>query len=529
MHWFDVLFPQIEVFLRGKAVVHCSAGLSVSGLQHVGRLRGEVVLTNSISEELRAKGKDVTQYLVLYTQDPWKGTEGQISQFPRDEGRDYINWRLKDVPDPFECHSSWVDHYWEDFGGYMERFAPEVKLQRTGDVYSDGDMRRIVLEFVGKSERVRPIINKYRGTRKYPEGWIPFDAFCTECNTIGTAETRKITDDGEVHYLCRGGHEGVSRMEDGKLNWRLEWPALWKLLQVDVEAFGKDHATPGGSRDSCKEIARELIDMLPPFGIPYEWVGIQSRGKDMGDMSSSGFLGFTPKDWLEIAEPEVLRYVYLFNSTSKRIVLDLSKVDSYYDRYDEAERLFFEDKDDDRARAYELSRLEEPPSSVPFQIPYRHASLLAQAAPPEDLVDWAIERLRDTGVLTTELSQKEREQVARRLALSRNWTQKYAPEDLRIDVLRDIRSVEDKLEYVDREALRKFRDSVSSIPWTEEELKNVMVRLTKSGELPVKTNRFFRSLYLVFLGKEKGPRAAPFLSVLDRDFVLGRLEEVSSQ
>jgi lysyl-tRNA synthetase class 1 len=230
-----------------------------------------------------------------------------------------------------------------------------------------------------------------------------------------------------------------------------------------------------------------------------------------------------------VGEPEVLRYVYLFNSTSKRIVLDLSKVDSYHDRYDEAERLFFEDGDVDRARAYDLSRLEKAPSSMPFRIPYRHASLLAQTGPPEDLVDWAIERLRDTGVLGTELNDEEREQVARRLMLSRNWTRKYAPEELRIDVLKDIHPIEDKLERTDREALGKFRESLSDIRWTEEELKNAMTRLTKSGELPVKTRRFFVSLYLVFLGKERGPRAAPFLSVLDRDFVLGRLEEVSSQ
>ncbi|MFQ5909322.1 MAG: lysine--tRNA ligase [Thermoplasmata archaeon] len=529
MHWLDVLLPQIKEFLRGKDVINCSAGLSVSGLQHVGRLRGEVVLTNSISRELRAKGKDVTQYLVLYTQDPWKGTEGQLSQFPGDEGGNYVNWRLKDVPDPLGCHSSWVEHYWEDFGGCMDSFAPGVVLERTGDVYGREEMRRIVHDLVGRSDAVRPLINKYRGERKYPEGWIPFDAFCEECNTIGTAETKEVADNGEVHHACKQGHEGVSRLEDGKLNWRLEWPALWKLLKVDVEAFGKDHATPGGSRDSCKEIAREIMDMLPPFGIPYEWVGMQSQGKDLGDMSSSGFLGFTPREWLEIGEPEVLRYVYLFNSTAKRIVFDLSRVDSYHNRYDEAEGLFFEGKDNERARAYELSRLDGTRPSAPFRIPYRHASLLAQVAPSEDPVDWAIERLRSTGVLTTELDEEEREQVGRRLALSRNWTQEYAPEDLRIDILSDIRSVRDRLENVDIEALGKFRDSVSSIPWTEEELKNVMVRLTKGGELPVKTSRFFRSLYLVFLGMERGPRAAPFLSVLDRDFVLGRLEEVSSQ
>jgi lysyl-tRNA synthetase class 1 len=529
MHWLDVLLPQVEEFLRGKDVVHCSAGLSVSGLQHVGRLRGEVILTNSISSELRAKGKDVTQYLVLYTQDPWKGTEGQLSQFSGGDGSDYVNWRLKDVPDPFECHDTWVEHFWEDFGGHMEAFAPGVVLEKTGDVYSNEEMRRIVLELVSKSETVRRLINKYRGERKYPEGWIPFDAFCGECNTIGTADTLSINENGEIKYRCKAGHEGVSRLKEGKLNWRLEWPALWKLLDVDIEAFGKDHATPGGSRDSCKDIARDIMDMLPPFGIPYEWVGIQSQGKDLGDMSSSGFLGFTPKEWLDTGEAEVLRHIYLFSSTSKRIVLDLSKVDIYHDQVDEAERLFFEQSDDERARAYEFSRLEKPPSSVPFRIPYRHASLLSQTGPAEGLVDWSIDRLRDTGVLTTELDDTEKEGLARRLTLSRNWTRRYAPEELRISVLERMDSIEHELDGPDREALGRFRQALSDIPWTEEKLKDAMTSLTRSGELPVKTRRFFESLYLVFLGRERGPRAAPFLSVLGKDFVLERLKEASSQ
>src|SRR2546428_5015874 len=52
-----------------------------------------------------------------------------------------------------------------------------------------------------------------------------------------------------------------------------------------------------------------------------------------------------------------------------------------------------------------------------------------------------------------------------------------------------------------------------------------MVSLTKKGGLPVETGRFFRDLYLVLLGSEKGPRAAPFLAVLEKDWVLRRRSE----
>src|SRR5256885_3493761 len=123
----------------------------------------------------------------------------------------------------------------------------------------------------------------------------------------------------------------------------LEWPALWKVYHVDIEPFGKDHATPGGSRDSCKEIAESIMHFRAPMGIPYEWVGISDRGKDLGDMGSSDFLGLSPVQWVEVADPEVLRYIYAYNPIFRRIVLDLYRVDTYYDVYDRAEDLFYAD------------------------------------------------------------------------------------------------------------------------------------------------------------------------------------------
>jgi len=48
MHWFETLLSRILKAKPQQKLV-CSAGLSVSGLQHVGRLRGEVILANTIA------------------------------------------------------------------------------------------------------------------------------------------------------------------------------------------------------------------------------------------------------------------------------------------------------------------------------------------------------------------------------------------------------------------------------------------------------------------------------------------------
>ena len=79
----------------------------------------------------------------------------------------------------------------------------------------------------------------------------------------------------------------------------------------------------------------------------------------------------------------------------------------------------------------------------------------------------------------------------------------------------------------DRDALRTFAGRAASARWNEDSIKESMVSLTKSGSLPVETSRFFRDLYLVLLGSEQGPRAAPFLAVLEKDWVLRRLKEAT--
>ena len=508
-----------------------NAGLSVSGLQHVGRLRGEIALSQLLTRSLHEAGRTTSQSLVLYTQDEWKAKPKQVAQFTREDGRKYVGRRLIDVPDPFGCHKDWVDHFWQDFGGVLDRFAPNVRIVTTTESYRNPEMQALVRDLASRAEEVRAVVNKYRARHPYPEGWIPFEAFCENCNTIG-ATTLAISGTTATYRCERCGHEGSSSIEKGKLNWRLEWPALWKVYRVDIEPFGKDHATPGGSRDSCKEIAETVMHFRPPMGIPYEWVGIADRGKDLGDMGSSDFLGFSPAQWVEVGDPEVLRYVYTFNPIFRRIVLDLYRVDAYHDTYDRAENAFYatakQGDEDDQARSYELAQLATPPKKEPFALSYRHAAFLSQISPEKGRLEWCLKRMRDTGMLERKPTAFEQSRIPRRLEQARVWVERYATEN-RVKILEALTpEVKSMLDDKDRGALRTFAERAASAAWTEEAIKDSMVSLTKGGSLAVETSRFFRDLYLALLGSERGPRAAPFLAVLEKDWVVRRLKESSN-
>ena len=531
MHWADELLDEVGAFVKDRKNIVVNSGLSVSGLQHVGRLRGEIVLGNTIGHALQEEGHGVVHGLVLYTQDQWKASARQVAEFKDGSGSKYASWRLIDVPDPHGCHASWVDHYWEDFGDHLDDFAPGVQVVRTSDVYTWPAMKAIVEDLSNRSEEVRELVNRYRARHPYPPGWLPFEPLCLQCNRIGKARAIRVNDRTSVAYECDCGDRGESPIEKGKLNWRLEWPALWKVLRVDIEPFGKDHASPGGSRDSCKEAARVLLGIEPPFGILYEWVGYAEKGVDLGDMDSSDFKGFWPGDWLAVGDAEVLRYIYLVNPISRRILLDLGKVDVYHDLYDAAEWAFYarnrtEDQDN-QARSYELAQLGPLPKELPFQLSYRHAAFLHQISPEANRLEWCLARLNDTGILTQRLTDFETDRVRRRLEQGGIWVERYASENKVVLLDRLPKDVLARLTAEDRESLRIFSREAESVEWREQAIKDAMVALTKGSALPVDTPRFFRNLYLVLLGKEKGPRAAPFLAVLDRKFVFQRLREAA--
>lgn len=529
-HWFDDLLAEAKAYIGEKADLVVNAGLSVSGLQHVGRLRGEINLSHLLARSLREGGRKALQSLVLYTQDEWKGKERQIAQFTNEDGRVYVGRRLIDVPDPEGCHANWVEHFWRDFGGVLDRFAPSIRTVTTTETYRNAEMQALVRDLASRAEAVRAVVNKYRARHPYPPGWIPFEAFCEKCKTIGA--TTIAIEGTSARYRCeRCGHEGKSSIEKGKLNWRLEWPALWKVYRVDIEPFGKDHATPGGSRDSCKEIAETIMHFRAPMGIPYEWVGIADRGKDLGDMGSSDFLGFTPSQWVEVGDPEVLRYIYAFNPIARRIVLDLYRLDAYHDMYDRAEAAFYSEEregdQDDQARSYELAQLAPLPRDEPFALSYRHAAFLSQINPETDRLEWCLKRMHDTGILTRNPTDFERARISRRLAQSREWVERYAMEN-RVKLLEKLPvEVASQLDSRDRESLRMYAARAAAIPWNEDSIKESMVSLTKGHTLPVETDRFFRDLYLILLGSERGPRAAPFLAVLEKDWVLRRFKEAA--
>ena len=94
-------------------------------------------------------------------------------------------------------------------------------------------------------------------------------------------------------YTCKCGHKGTwdfSKDFNCKLAWKIDWPMRWMIEGVDFEPGGKDHASPGGSYDTSKIIAKKIFGAQAPMFKGYEFVGIKGT---TGKMSGSTAVSYT--------------------------------------------------------------------------------------------------------------------------------------------------------------------------------------------------------------------------------------------
>jgi lysyl-tRNA synthetase class 1 len=539
-HWIDKLTEDLISHWPDIKDFHCNCGISISGKQHVGRLRGEIVLTNAVVQELQRKGFLATHHLILYTSDPWKGKEAQLNNFSDpDEAKKYINWRLVDVPDPTGKKASWVDYFWQEFGNPLSKFGKKIEIIRTHEFYKTEEMKQTIKSLIKQKEAVITILNKYRKDNPFPENWIPFNPLCNKCNRIGTTTALEIDlESYKVRYSCSAcNDEGWSDMQLGKLTWRLEWLAIWYTLNIHFEPYGKDHATPGGSRDSCIEVLESILNSSGPYGFWNEWVGYSEGQTDHGDMTSSGFIGFTPTTWLKYADSQTLRYLYLKPPPRRRIVLGLDKIPNYISEYDKAQRIYhgiepFDDESELRTirRSYEIAHFNNIPPYIGFQLDFNQAIILTQLVESGEVgTEQAIEKLQATGILTKEINDEIRNHIHTRLKQASEWISDCAPSHLRIEFPEKIS--DEIISQIDSEMKKMINDLATTfgeISWTEEEIKNSMMALKGKFSLSrKKMTLFFGALYKILLGTNRGPRFAPFIAALEKEWVINRLSEIN--
>ncbi|RLF58513.1 MAG: lysine--tRNA ligase [Thermoplasmata archaeon] len=512
MHWADVLASQLE---EGKHHV-IATGITPSGPIHIGNMR-EILTADAIYRAALDRGLDAE---LIYVADDFDQLRKVYPFLPK-EYEKYVGMPLSEIPCPCGEHKSYADHFLESFLESLKELGVKPKVYRASKLYKEGNYSEYIQIALEKTKEIRDIIEKI-SKRDLPKNWIPFNILCENCKRLTSTEPL-LYEYPKIEYRCACGYEGeidIRKGGVGKLPWRVDWPARWKMLGVTFEPFGKDHAAAGSSWDTGKVISEKIFNYPPPHHVVYEF--IQLKGK--GAMHSSKGTAVSAEEMLNMTPPEVLRFLIMKNKPSKHIDFDpgLGLLD-LVDEYDEEERVYFGVEEEKRGmkdlrRIYELSQPYTIPKRLPLQISYRHLATVVQITR-----DWEgiINILKRTGQIKGELEKEDEERLKSRVKHVIYWLDRFAPERIKFELKKDITNLDIGEEQ--EEFLKEYLEIIRSIEWDAEKLHEAVY--TASNNLGINPKIGFKTMYQILLGKDYGPRLGYFLTTLGRDFVIKRVEE----
>lgn len=483
-----------------------SSGVSPSGIYHVGTLR-EVLTADAVMLALRQRGRDARHIHVVDDLDPLRKIPAGVD--PSFEK--YLGMTLCDVPAPDGKAASWADYYFKDFEKSVKKMGLDVEIMRSHKKYRAGFFVPAIELVLENIEKARDVLNAVSG-RQLDENWSPIQI--KEENYLKSRKYRGIdTKRKVVMYEDRDGIEKEINYSKGdvKLYWRLDWPARWWLLGVDVEPFGRDHATKGGSYDTGVGLMKKVFKEKPPLPIPYNFVNRTGQTKKMSK-STGDTLAIS--DMLEVLPPEVLRYFILRSSPDKQLFFD--EVDGVTKLIDDfAELLAKPDKTGDDEQLIRIS-MENVPSTTISNIPFSHLVASYQAALKD--ADKTLEVIRRTEHKQTVDSQEEI--IRSELKYIDSWLKNWAPDDVKFELsAKPPKLTNDKeINY-----LRALAKKVAGAPADAdgEWFHKAIYEFKDTAGLQPK--QLFGLLYKVLINKESGPRAGWFLSILPREWLVKRL------
>jgi len=326
-----------------------------------------------------------------------------------------------------------------------------------------------------------------------------------------------------IEYTCNCGYEGkvdIRKGGVGKLPWRVDWPARWKMLGVTFEPFGKDLGTVGGARDTGEKIVKEIYDYPAPKYTVYEFILLKGKGA----MHSSKGTALSSEEMLDMTPPEVLRFLLMNNQPTKHLMFDSGLgLLNLVDEYDKLERVYFGQEEEikgmkDFEKTYMLSQPYDIPKTIPFQLPYRHLVTLIQIGKNWDEVKKILIR---TNQIPKDKKNIDEEHLKQRTKHVSYWLENFAPDMVKFNVKEKTPKV--ILDKNQKEFLTALNKSLSSCSWEGENIHNAIYSASEQQKIPIKLA--FKTIYQIILGQEKGPRAGFFLSNLDKDFVINRIKE----
>ncbi len=518
-----------ELIKQKRKEYVCEGMWTPSGYFHIGNARPEIFTPYSVYRVLVERGLKARQNLIIDDFDPIDNIPAGIPVKKEDEDK-FIGVPCKFAVSPFEGYKSWADYFTSQITDVIDNFGLDLNIISSFDSYKGGKFNDLIIFSLEHAKDIVKVWNKISGADK-PGDFLPVVVTCEECGK--SLFSKAVSWDGKkVGYECKCGFKGMVSPLNGnvKLHWRVHWAASWIVNNVAFESAGKDHFSKGGSVDVGQALMQDVFKKPPPYQSPTEFV--QLKGAKM-----SGSVGnlFGLKQWLQVASPELFRF--LFFSYKPNTAINFSLSDNSFvllnERFEWGERIYYsgEDVQNDRVKeklrgAYALSIIGKVPKKQPLQVPYSFAVQLVQFFDPVEQFDKISEILKQTGHLKpVKISSAEKKQLLAQFERAKHWLENFAPPEFRLSFLEELGEKEAAaIDESAKKLLPLVAKKISSLD-SAGDMQQAIFELAKASN--VKPKHLFKAIYLVLTGKESGPKAGLLILAFGKERCLERFKEAA--
>ncbi len=516
MFWVDQLVENL-LQTNKKTSYQVNDYKTPSGKIHIGSLRG-VVLHDLIRQGLINQDIKADFTYGFDDLDPMDGFPAGLDE----SFRQYMGMPLCDIPSPKKGFKSFADYFAKDFKTAIEYVGIKPNYINSSDLYRNGDFNKAIEIALKNNKKIQKIYTQVSGSKKHAN-WYPFSVVCPKCKKIGTTNVFDF-DGNEVSFKCEEkmvlwatgcGYEGkISPYNgNGKLPWKVEWPAKWYILKNDVEGSGKDHMTKTGSFAVASEIAKQVYKINPPFAPAYEWFLVKGS-----KMSTSKGVGSAASDMTKILPPEIMKF--LITKPKYKSTIDFSPegmaIPTLFDNFIDSFNAYLQDAKLDLGKAYLYSKIDINSKDPQYLMRFSKIAIFLQM-PRVDIVEYA-EKEKGSKLTETDLNY-----LNNWLKFAKIWLKRFAPDDFKFEIQEQNPMVNlNDMNIKFLKMLYDYLNTENKLPDGETIHKQIH-KIKTDNNIPAQD--VFQSIYKIFLNKDSGPQAGWFIANLDKKFVLERIKK----
>src|SRR3954447_26274213 len=213
-----------------------SSGASPSGRVHLGNLR-EFLMPHFVADELRRRGVPVRHLHVWDDYDRFRKVPAGVDP----SWSEHIGRPLSAVPDPWECHDSWAEHFKATLRAALAELGVEMEEVSQTEQYRAGAYTEQVLHAIRHRDVIEEVLARHRTKKAEPApeneqeaealadsvaddeddqpsgagnlARFPYKPYCRQCGRDTVVVTAYDDETTDLSYTCTScGFTGVTNV-----------------------------------------------------------------------------------------------------------------------------------------------------------------------------------------------------------------------------------------------------------------------------------------------------------------------------